>query len=88
MQAWHARRCITLYNDIVRRPHLPREEEIRILMCNTGIDLTQYGRGSRSFDEADPENPNPEQDEYDDETDYIDDEESFEESCAEDDPCS
>lgn len=57
-------------------------------MCNTGMDLTQYGRGSRSFDEADPENPNPEQDEYDDETDYIDDEESFEESCAEDDPCS
>ena len=87
MQAWHARRCLTLYNDIVRRPHLPREAEIRQLMCNTGIDLTQYGRSSRDFDEVDPQNPHPE-DEYDDETDYIDDEEGFEESSPEDDPCS
>jgi hypothetical protein len=42
-QAWFLRRCLTLYNDVVRRPHLPREEQIRNLLANTGIDLAQNG---------------------------------------------
>ena len=34
---------MTLYNDVVRRLHLPREHAIRRILLNTGIDLTQYG---------------------------------------------
>ena len=37
---------MSLYNDVVRRPHLPREEPIRNLLANTGIDLSQYGTSS------------------------------------------
>ena len=43
MQAWYLRKCMTLYNDVVRRLHLPREHAIRRILLNTGIDLTQYG---------------------------------------------
>lgn len=45
---------MTVYNDIVRRPHLPREREVRRIMCNTGIDITLYG-GSRDYDEEEAE---------------------------------
>lgn len=37
---------MSLYNDIVRRPHLPRERAIRRIMLDTGIDLFFYGRSS------------------------------------------
>ena len=37
---------MSVYNDIVRRPHLPREEGVRRILSSTGIDLSQYGRGS------------------------------------------
>ena len=43
MQAWYLRKCMTLYNDVVRRLHLPREHAIRRILLNTGIDLTLYG---------------------------------------------
>lgn len=37
---------MTLYNDVVRRPHLPREAAIRNLMANTGVNLCLYGPSS------------------------------------------
>ena len=46
MQAWVLKKCMTLYNDIRRRPHLPRESAIRMLMAQTGVDLTLYGPSS------------------------------------------
>ncbi len=46
MQAWFLRKCITIYNDIARRSHLPREHEIRRIMSGTGIDLSLYGPAS------------------------------------------
>lgn len=45
-QAWVAKRCLTIYNDICRRPYLPRQAEVRRLMANTGVDLTTYGPSS------------------------------------------
>eukprot|EP00435_Cladocopium_sp_Y103_P022407 s2957_g5.t1 len=35
-----------MYNDIVRRAHLPRELAIRRIMANTGVDLSLYGASS------------------------------------------
>lgn len=43
MQSWYLRRCMSIYNDIVRRNHLPREPGIRRIMAETGIDLSLYG---------------------------------------------
>ena len=43
MQAWFLRKCMTLYNDVVRRTHLPREPAIRRLLASTGVDLCLYG---------------------------------------------
>ena len=37
---------MSLYNDIVRRQHLPREDSIRRLMSETGVDLSLYGPAS------------------------------------------
>ena len=37
---------MTLYNDVVRRPHLPRGAAIRNLMANTGVNLCLYGPSS------------------------------------------
>lgn len=45
-QAWYLRRCMTLYNDVVRRPHLPSEASIRNLMANSGVNLCLYGPSS------------------------------------------
>ncbi len=55
MQAWHLKKCMTLYNDIVRRVHLPREKAIRLLMANTGIDLSLYGPSSMDNLEENPD---------------------------------
>ena len=35
-----------MYNDIVRRAHLPRELPIRRIMAGTGVDLALYGPSS------------------------------------------
>ena len=43
LQAWYLRKCMTLYNDVARRPHLPREVAIRRILMNTGIDISLYG---------------------------------------------
>ena len=43
MQAWYLRKCMTLYNDVVRRTHLRREPAIRRLLASTGVDLGWYG---------------------------------------------
>eukprot|EP00438_Fugacium_kawagutii_P008173 Skav214667 [mRNA] locus=scaffold923:252845:254881:- [translate_table: standard] len=37
---------MSIYNDICRRNHLPREPEIRRIMSATGVDLSQYGPSS------------------------------------------
>ncbi len=54
MQAWYLRKCMSIYNDICRRAHLPRELPIRNLMANTGIDLTLYGPASNDDLECAP----------------------------------
>ena len=51
-QAWYLRRCMSLYNDVCRRPHLPREEGIRSLMSRTDVDLSLYGPCSSESLEA------------------------------------
>lgn len=45
---------MTLYNDVVRRPHLPREHTIRRIILNTGIDLSLYGPPPRDDEESSP----------------------------------
>lgn len=37
---------MSMYNDIVRRHHLPREHAIRRVMAATGVDLSLYGASS------------------------------------------
>ena len=51
MQAWFLRKCMTLYNDVVRRTHLPREPAIRRLLASTGVDLCLYGPCEMSEEE-------------------------------------
>ena len=51
MQAWFLRKCMTLYNDVVRRTHLPRESAIRRLLASTGVDLRLYGPSEMSEEE-------------------------------------
>ena len=41
---------MSLYNDIIRRPHLPREPSIRRIMSETNIDLSLYGRSSEDLE--------------------------------------
>ena len=41
-----AKRCLTVYNDICRRPYLPRQEAIKRLLSNTGVDLSTFGPSS------------------------------------------
>lgn len=36
-QAWYLRRLMSMYNDITRRVHLPRELAIRRIMAATGV---------------------------------------------------
>lgn len=83
MQAWYLRKCLSIYNDICRRAHLPREMPIRNLMANTGIDLSLYGPASS--DDLEPECPPvaPLEDEGDELF-----EECSEEEDPEADPCS
>ena len=81
MQAWFLRKCITIYNDIVRRSHLPREHEIRRIMSETGIDLSQYGPAPAS-EECSEMEPQDDQD-----GDLGEEQVESEEEC-EDDPCS
>ena len=38
-QAWVARRCMSEFNTIARRPHVPREVEIQGLLKDLGINL-------------------------------------------------
>lgn len=45
-QAWYLRRLMSMYNDITRRVHLPRELAIRRIMAATGVDLSLYGPSS------------------------------------------
>lgn len=69
---------MSIYNDIVRRNHLPREPGIRRIMAETGIDLSLYGPCS-------DENLEQETEEVGDE-DLT--EECAESEDAEDDECS
>ena len=64
---------MSLYNDVVRRPHLPREHGIRRLLLDTNVDLTLYG-------------PCPEDEGEEADDDALEYEES-EEEHMEDDPC-
>lgn len=75
-QAWYLKRCMSLYNDICRRNHLPRELPIRQLMGNTGIDLTLYGPASSDNLEGEGETglaENMEDGESDEEGEFEDD---------------
>lgn len=40
-QAWTARRCISEFNQICRRPHQPREPEIKSLIATLEIKLPE-----------------------------------------------
>lgn len=39
VQAWAVRRLISTYNYLCRRPHVPREREIRRMMISQGIAI-------------------------------------------------
>lgn len=45
-QAWFLRRLMSMYNDVCRRPHLPREPALRRILSGTGVDLSLYGPAS------------------------------------------
>lgn len=72
---------MSIYNDICRRAHLPREMPIRNLMANTGLDLSLYGPSS-----SDDLDPPPLEDERGEHGELS--EEGFEEEDPEADPCS
>ena len=40
-QAWRLRRCISEFNGICRRPHWPREAQIRSLLKSLDIELPE-----------------------------------------------
>ena len=40
-QAWRLRRCISEFNGICRRPHWPREDQIRALLKLHEIELPE-----------------------------------------------
>ena len=82
LQGWYLRRCMSMYNDIVRRPHLPREHAIRRIMSATGCDLNLYGRSTDDLEGDDAQGPDPESVE----TDY-DEMEGEEEETLENDEC-
>lgn len=48
---------MSIYNDIVRRTHLPREHAIRRIMAGTGIDLSLYGPSSHEELPVEEEEP-------------------------------
>jgi hypothetical protein len=54
-EAWILRRCLTIFNSIVRRPHWPREPKIQELIQKLGIKLPPraVGHGSESEEEDD-----------------------------------
>ena len=75
-QAWYLRRLLSLFNDIVRRPHLPREIAIKRVMSQTGVDLALYG----------PDQEEPAAEDADaEEGECV--EEDMEEEVLEEDPC-
>lgn len=82
MQAWTLKRRLSIYNDIVRRQHLPREPGIRRLMRDTGIDLSTYGPPPREEEEEQEEI-----NEVEDDTDQVCYEENPESEAEEEDPC-
>lgn len=44
-QGWGLRRMISIYNDVVRRPHLPRDRALVRIMSALGIDTTAATSG-------------------------------------------
>ena len=67
---------MSIYNDICRRMHLPRELEIRRIMSETGVDLSLYGPSS---EEDLGENPGEEE--------YLGEEQGESENEEVEDPC-
>ena len=51
-----------MYNDVCRRPHLPRESTIRRIMSETNIDLSLYGLPSSDSLQESPEGEGEEDD--------------------------
>ena len=88
MQGWYLRRCMSVYNDIVRRPHLPREHPIRRIMADTGVDMTLYGSGSGENLEEEVEEYIDERPEGKTESESEEAEEAEEEAQVTDDECS
>ena len=50
-QAWVARRCMSEFNGILRRPHVPREEEIRMLIEQLGLKLPERAPSNEELEE-------------------------------------
>lgn len=63
IQAWAVRRLVSTYNYLCRRPHVPREREIRRLMISQGIaiDLDAPSGGSAPNPDAEEEPEDPEE---------------------------
>lgn len=51
LEAWTIRRCLTLFNGIIRRPHWPREPKIRELIERLGIKLPSKHETAASDEE-------------------------------------
>ena len=57
-QAWSLRRMVSLFNQIVRRGHMPREPAIRRLMTSVGLEVqanTELDSENGELDEANDE---------------------------------
>ena len=50
-QAWTLRRAVTLFNQIVGKPHWPREERIQRMIKTLGIEQPPKGDGEEENDE-------------------------------------
>lgn len=74
---------MSMYNDIVRRHHLPREHAIRRIMAATGVDLSLYGASSSEnlvHEDHEEEDPGVEED-GESEEDLVEDPCSFAGTC-------
>ena len=84
IQAWAIRRMISMYNYLLRRPHVPRERPLRRLMRSQGIDVELDPTPRTSSSSSRNEEPEGD-DEGDDEGDEDEEEEEEEEDVEDED---
>ena len=53
LQGWHLRRSVSKFNEVCRRPHLPREKFLQDMMVELGISIASKRAPEDSAEESD-----------------------------------